>query len=278
VIDGLLLLTGVLVGLGSAALPSLTWMIMAGVSAMLVLVTPLRRCAVPAGAALLLVGLGVAWGSTWHWLSLRVPASAEGRRVLLEGRILSVPAREGAEVHFDVTGTLVDDPDTRVRTARLMWRSAPYAPRAGERWRLLVRLAQLSETRNFAGADPARFMFRDRVHLSGRVLPSRLNLRLALANASIDSARARVAARIDDQVADPDAAALLVALAGGAHRSAERGSMARVQCDWHDASRRHLGVAHHAVRVDCLLRRTSGVEMAAGAARGHTSSNASLSP
>ena len=214
-IGGLLLLTGVLVGLGSAALPSLTWMIVASVSAMVVLLTPLRRCATSAGAALLLVGLGVAWAGTWHWLSLRVPASAADQRVLLEGRIISVPARDGAEVHFDVTGTLVDDPDTRVRTARLIWRSAPYAPRVGERWRLLVRLAPLSDTRNFAGADPARFVFRDRVHLAGRVLPSRLNLRLALANASIDSARARVAARIDDQVADPDAAALLVALAVG---------------------------------------------------------------
>ena len=214
-IGGLLLLTGVLVGLGSAALPSLTWMIVASVSAMVVLLTPLRRCAISAGAALLLVGLGVAWAGTWHWLSLRVPASAADQRVLLEGRILSVPSREGAEVNFDVTGTLVDDPDARVRTARLIWRSAPYAPRVGERWRLLVRLAPLSDTRNFAGADPARFVFRDRVHLAGRVLPSRLNLRLALANASIDSARARVAARIDDQVADPDAAALLVALAVG---------------------------------------------------------------
>ncbi len=82
-------------------------------------------------AALLLVGLGVAWGSTWHWLSLRVPASAADQRVLLEGRILSVPAREGAEMHFDVTGTLVDGPDTRVRTARLIWRDAPLRATRG---------------------------------------------------------------------------------------------------------------------------------------------------
>ena len=214
-INGLLLLTGVLVGLGSAALPSFTWMIMASISALVVLITPLHRCAIPRAVALLLVGLGVAWGSTWHWLSLRVSASAGDQRLLLEGHITSVPARQGAEMHFDVTGRLVDGPDMRVRTARLMWRDASPVPRVGERWRLLVRLTPLSETRNFAGADPARFAFRDRVHLAGRVLPSRLNRRLALANESIDSARARVAARIDDQVADPDAAALLVALAVG---------------------------------------------------------------
>ena len=112
------------------------------------------------------------------------------------------------------SGTLLGR-DDRVRVARLAWRDARVVPRVGERWRLLVRLAPLSDTRNFAGADPARFAFRDRVHLAGRVLPSRLNLRLALAHASVDSLRARVAARIGDQVADPDAAALLVALSVG---------------------------------------------------------------
>ena len=66
------------------------------------LVTPLRRRAALGRAALLLAGLVLAWGGTRHWLSLRVPASTADERVLLEGRILSVPAREGAELRFDV--------------------------------------------------------------------------------------------------------------------------------------------------------------------------------
>ena len=56
---------------------------------------------------------------------------------------------------------------------------------------------------------------RDRVHLAGRVLPAALNTRLALANTSVDTLRARIATRIADSVADPDAAALLTALAVG---------------------------------------------------------------
>ena len=108
-IDGFLLLAGVLLGLGSAALPSLAWMILGSVSAIAVLCTPLRRSAIPSAVALLLVGLGLAWSSTWHWLSLRMAASRADERVLFEGRILSVPAREGAETHFDVRGTLVDE-------------------------------------------------------------------------------------------------------------------------------------------------------------------------
>jgi competence protein ComEC len=111
---------------------------------------------------------------------------------------------------------IVDGPrDARPRRARLTWRDAPTTPRVGEQWRWLVRLAPLAETRNFEGVDLERIAFRDRVHLAGRVLPSKLNSRRALAAATIDTARARIAARIDDSVADPDAAALLVALAVG---------------------------------------------------------------
>ncbi len=105
--------------------------------------------------------------------------------------------------------------DPRLRRARLAWRNAPVAPRVGERWRWLVRLAPVYGRRNFTGIDNERAAFRDRVQLAGRVLPAALNARLTLANSSIDTLRARVAARIAEHVADPDAAALLTALAVG---------------------------------------------------------------
>jgi len=85
----------------------------------------------------------------------------------------------------------------------------------GERWRWLVRLAPQPGRRNFTGIDLERAAFRDRIHLAGRVLTAALNTRLTLANSSVDTLRARVATRIADQVADPDAAALLTALAVG---------------------------------------------------------------
>lgn len=214
-IDGLALLTGVLLGLGSAALPAMAWMVAAGVSAALVLMTPLRNRATLSRAAMLIAGMLLACGGMRHWASLRMPASTADERVLFEGRIISVPALDGAELRFDVAGLIVDSGDARLRVARLAWRDAKSAPRVGERWRLLLRLAPLADTRNFAGADSARFAFRDRVHLAGRVLPSNLNLRLGLAHASVDSLRARVAVRIGEQVADPDSAALLVALSVG---------------------------------------------------------------
>ena len=165
-----------------------------------------------------LAGLVLASLSTQRWLALCVPVT-QGR-VLLEGAIVGVPAREGAEIRFDLFARILEgevqgDGDTHPRHARVVWRDAPVVPRAGERWRLLVRLAPLSDAHNFSGPDTARFAFRDGVHLAGRVLPSALNARLELANSSVDTLRARVAARIGEGVADPDAAALLTALAVG---------------------------------------------------------------
>jgi competence protein ComEC len=197
-------------------------MLTAGALALLIFATPLRRCFILKQGALLLAGMVLTWHSTQQWLGLRVEVPSESR-VLIEGQVSSVPAREGAELRFDLASVIVEghreaglsQPDTRIRNARLRWRNAGIAPRAGERWRLLVRLAPDPGPRNFAGADPARFAFRERIHLSGRVVPSVLNARLAVAQPSIDTLRERMAARIAEQVVDADAGALLIALAVG---------------------------------------------------------------
>ena len=224
-IGGLSLLLGVLLGLGSACLPDLWWTAGAGCAASLALLSPLRHDTCLRLLALLLAGMSLATFSTLRWQHLQLRAVGD-MRLLLEGTVVNVPARDGAELRFDAEVRIVDGAlsrdvdgglprDQSIRRARLSWRDAPVAPRVGERWRWLVRVGGLSDTRNFAGGDAERVAFRDRVHLVGRVLPVSLNCRLTLANSSIDSARARIAARIADSVADPDAAALLSALAVG---------------------------------------------------------------
>ena len=191
----------------------------ASASAVLALVTRLRESPVVLHFGWLITGLVLASVSTQQWLSLSIPATDS--RVLLEGVIRGVPARDGAELRFDIDAVIVDGGveiaprDAQMRHARVVWRDAPRAPRVGERWRLLVRLSPHADAHNFSGPDTARFAFRDGVHLSGRIIPSALNVRLSLANSSVDSLRARVAARVGEGVADPDAAALLTALAVG---------------------------------------------------------------
>ncbi len=186
-------------------------------------VTPLRRAAGFGVVALCAVGCLLAFIVVLRWQALTLPADTTHGRVLVEASIIEVPLRSGPDVRFDAEVRLLEGlfpggvrpQDARPRRARLAWREPGTAPRVGERWRLVVRIAPFAEQRNFTGADLERIAFRDGIHFVGRVLPAALNARSALANVSIDTLRARIAARIADDVADPDAAALLTALAVG---------------------------------------------------------------
>ena len=214
---GFALLAGVLAGLAAAATPGRGASWAALLAASIVFCTPLRRRPWPRSLALLLAGLGLALHGTQQWQSLRFTGASADTRLLLEGEVLGVPARDGPEIRFDAAVRIVGAQagESSLRRARLSWREPPAVPRAGERRRWLVRLAPPAGRRNFNAVDTERMSFRDRVHLEGRVLPAALNTRLALADSSIDGLRARVGARIAEQVADPDAAALLSALAVG---------------------------------------------------------------
>jgi competence protein ComEC len=216
VAGALSLFAGVIAGLAMARTPTPGWMFAAAVSVLVASWWPMRRHAAVRLLTAFLFGALLVSVVVARW-SVRVvaPVSAD-TRVLLEALIRDTPARAGSELRFDADARVVSGPvDDRERHVRLVWRDPDVVPRAGERWRLLVRLTPLAETRNFTGPDLARVALRDRIHLAGRVLPGALNERRALAPASIDTTRARIASRIRDAVADPDAAALLAALAVG---------------------------------------------------------------
>jgi competence protein ComEC len=216
VVGGLTCLAGVLAGLGAARTPGVGLLWVALGIAVVVLLSSLRCCAWPRWLALFLGGLALTLQATHEWQALCIVPAANDTRLLLEGMVVSVPARVGAEWRFDAdVRPIAGHGDRRPRRARLAWREAPVAPRVGERWRWLVRLSPASESRNFAGIDVERVVFRDRVHLTGRILPAAINGRLVMARSSVDTWRARIVARISDSVADPDVAALLAALAVG---------------------------------------------------------------
>lgn len=214
-IGALSLFAGVLAGLAMARAPTWPWLVAATIALLLAWLTSRHHAAVRLLAAFTL-GACLSGGAIARWSDLVVAPAGGDSRVLLDAMIATTPDRSGTELRFDADVIVSDgDVDARPRRARLVWRDAPFAPRVGERWRLLVRLAPLDDTRNFSGPDLARIALRDRVHLSGRVLPGALNGRRALAPDSIDTKRARIAGYIRDAVADPDAAALLAALAVG---------------------------------------------------------------
>jgi competence protein ComEC len=218
VIGGVSLLAGVMLGLAAARLTTVWWLWCTPLACFAVALSPLRRVGAIRCLAWVLMGLWLAQMATRHWWELRLLPPDSDTRVLLEGRIASVPARDGLDVNFDAGMRILEGPgaqDGRLRRVRLVWRDPPVVPRVGERWRLLVRSGLPSDTHNLAGLDVERMGFRDRVHLDARVLPSALNARLADGPPSIDALRARIADRIAERIADPDAAGLIIALAVG---------------------------------------------------------------
>jgi competence protein ComEC len=209
-------LTGALLGLLSADIPGVCWQAAAAVLASFCMLSPLRHRRGVRACALLMAGQLLALAQAQHWLVRAMPIAGADTRVLVEGRIDSVPMREGETLRFDLIADSVTGAHaTHPLRLRVQWRDPHARCRVGERWRLLLRLLPAEETRNFAGPDPARASFREGVHGAGRVLPATLNELLALAPASLDTVRARIAARIRDAIADPDAAALVTALAVG---------------------------------------------------------------
>ena len=189
----------------------------AGLAAALALLGVARNSHAVRCLAWALLGLVLSGESSRHWLALQLSPAERDTRVLLDAVIDSVPVREGEELRFDAEVRVLEGPgsrDGRVRHARLSWR-VEEAPQVGERWQLLARLEAAQTAQNFAGIDAARLAFRDRVHLHADVLASALNRRVGVADASIDGLRARIARRVSERVADPDAAGLITALAVG---------------------------------------------------------------
>ncbi len=216
-ISALSLLSGVLLGLGAAGVPGPGFLSASALLFATWLLSSLRHRPWACAAAMLLAGQCLAGLEASRWLALRVPVDGADDRMLVEGVIVSVPSREGAWVRFDLRGraATAEEPVSHERKFRLRWRDDRAAPRVGERWRLLIRLAPLEETRNLAGFESARQAFREGIHATARVLPSAMNGLAQLAPASLDTLRARIATRVRESIADPDAAALVTALAVG---------------------------------------------------------------
>lgn len=181
-----------------------------------------RRCALVVGisSVMALCTLLVALDQ----LARRWSPAQEGTRVIAEVVVDSLIRRSGRTLEFDAE-LHIDAPVPLARglRARVSWHDAPStAPRAGERWRLLLRLSAPRRNTNPGGFDEQREFFRDRLQARAAVLPSTSNRRLAAQQPSLLVLRERIAERIRDSVVDRDAAALFAGLAVGATGAVSR--------------------------------------------------------
>jgi competence protein ComEC len=165
---------------------------------------------------------GVVWVSLRAGLILqdRLLPELEGRDLVVEGRIVDIPKPTGFGQRFEleVTRAGLDGEPVRVpRKILLNSRDRSFAPRAGEAWRLLVRLKRPHGYQNPGGFDYEAHLFRDRIRAKGYVrdgmAPQRLDAEPAWHD--IDRWRQDLGERIRARLPDNDYAGIIVALTNG---------------------------------------------------------------
>lgn len=171
-------------------------------------------------------------------LAEALPAVLEGRDLQLEGVVAQMPqpGPQGTRFVFDVDQAWLDGQPVAVpRKVSLGWYGAfegealgaapPPDLRAGQRWRLSVRLRAPHGTLNPHGFDLELWLFEQGIRASGsvRAVPGSAN-RLMAENAGrpIERARQSVRDAILLRVADARAAGVLAALAVGDQAAIER--------------------------------------------------------
>jgi competence protein ComEC len=168
-------------------------------------------------ALLSMLCLGIAW--TWIHAAARLaddlPAYLEGEDLVVVGVIASIPNLRGDDAQFalDVQQARAGVP----KRIRLTWYDADVQPRAGERWRLVVRLKRRNGFANPGGFDYEGYLFREGIGAIGYVRQDVRNERVAAASMSYPVLRARawIAARMAAAVSDPDMLGILQGLAVG---------------------------------------------------------------
>lgn len=198
-----------------ATLPSLWWTL---------LLAPLLWLAVrrPLWFVPVFFVAGVMWASFRAGIILEdsLPRALEGRNIVVEGRIVDIPRRAefGQRFEMEVTRAELDGEPVQVpRKILLNSREYSLQPRAGEHWRLLVRLNRPHGYQNPGGFDYEAHLFRDRLRAKGYVRDEMAPQRLVRDPAwhDIDRLRQDLGDRIRALLPENAHAGIVVALANG---------------------------------------------------------------
>lgn len=182
---------------------------------MLSIAAVLALCMRSALLSMLCLGIAWAWINAAARLSNDLPAHLEGEDLPVIGVIASIPEMRSNDPQF-----LFDVNEARdgvPKRIRLTWYDAEVHPRAGERWRLVVRLKRRNGFANPGGFDYEGYLFREGIGATGYVRRDARNERLATASISYPVLRARawIAARMAAAVSDVEMLGILQGLAIG---------------------------------------------------------------
>ncbi|HMA12379.1 MAG TPA: ComEC/Rec2 family competence protein, partial [Steroidobacteraceae bacterium] len=184
------------------------------------------------GVALLAMALGFAWAA-WRAdarLAERLPASWQGVDIEMVGVIGDLPHANTRGERFVLDVEQVVTPNAprlrRVQLTRYWPRGATHTEtrmRAGERWRLTVRMKMPYGTSNPHGFDLEAWMLERRINASGYVretpAPQRLAAQAHTPGAWVAATRAAVRDRIFATLGDAPSAGVIAALVVGDQRS-----------------------------------------------------------
>jgi competence protein ComEC len=177
---------------------------------------------------LVALAVGVSWGVLQgYWmLQHQLPTDLEGVDLVVKGQVVSLPVQRQGLVRFELEPDrlLLSGNELALRKLRLSWYSAPVQVKAGQRWRLKVRLKRPAGLNNPAGFDYAQWLFTQGIDATGyvRADPDNRLLKPAQWYLSLHSLRERLASRIDDHLDVGVAAAVIKALSLGDRRGLER--------------------------------------------------------
>ena len=180
-----------------------------------------------------LLGFGLAGLHAAHALSIQLPAQWERREVLVSGRVADLPEVQprGTRFGFRVDDDAAQPAPLRGRLLRLTWydegaagfgRVAPVLPdaakdaaaqvpvvepraaplKAGQRWRMQVRVRAPRGLRNPGGFDSEKYAMAQRVSATGYVRAPATATRLSAAS-GLQGWREAMSARIADSVPAP---------------------------------------------------------------------------
>lgn len=147
--------------------------------------------------AVFVLGLAWAWVNAGARLADDLPLALEGKDVLIEGFVASLPDADDRQVRFVFEITHAEQPKVPKRV-QLGWYEADVEPAVGERWQFLVRLRRRNAFSNPGGFDYEAHLFRAGIGATGYVRSDERNQRLAEAGSSylIGQARGWIAGRM----------------------------------------------------------------------------------